>query len=185
MEREYLLRVIRPFVIRAARRSAATFERPYLGFDDYLSIGYVAALKALDRFKPKKGLPPNEVKALWIGFASRHIRGAMASAMRETRRRTRHEDAFLPPAFMDDYRGREIIPDFRSLEQQTAELRTTLQRFLTPDEFHLTDAHFFEGRTQAKIAAELGCSQTEVSFRWRAILRKLKNIPEFVAYLRD
>ena len=113
MEREYLLRVIRPFVIRAARRSAATFERPYLGFDDYLSIGYVAALKALDRFKPKKGLPPNEVKALWIGFASRHIRGAMASAMRETRRRTRHEDAFLPPAFMDDYRG-GISSDGRS-----------------------------------------------------------------------
>lgn len=182
MERDQLLRAVRPYIIRLAHRYSASFRSPSLEFADYKSIGYVAAVDALNRFCPRDGLPPNEVRALWIGFATRKIRGAMADAVR---RAIRHEKLALPLSFMDDYRGREVQSDLRTPEQRTEELRITLRRLLTAEEFRLADEHFFQGRTQASLAAELGCSQAGVSVRWRAILRKLKGIPEFADFMSE
>lgn len=182
MDRDFLLQAVRPYIIRSARRFAAVFERPYMGFEDYKSLGYLQALEALDRFRPPDGLPPNEVKALWIAFATRRIRGAMLDELRYQRS---HDDTVLPVSFMDDYWGRVLQPDLRTSEQQTEELRITLRRFLTAEEFALTDAYFFEHRSQASLARERGCSQAAISIQWQAICHKLKSIPEFLDYIRD
>lgn len=182
MERDQLLRAVRPFVIRLARRYSASFRCPCLEFADYKSIGYVAAVDALNRFRPRAGLPPNEVRALWIGFATRKIRGAMADAVR---RAVRHAESAVPPHLLDVCGSRRDWPEWQSPEERTDELRTTLRRLLTAEEFRLADEHFFRGRTQASLAAELGCSQAGVSVRWRAILRKLKGIPEFADFMSE
>ena len=72
----------------------------------------------------------------------------------------------------------------RLLDEAVAQLRTIIESGLTPRQREIVHAYFFEGRTEAEIAQELGIAQQVVSRHLFGALRSCRRVGGAMAKLR-
>jgi RNA polymerase sigma factor (sigma-70 family) len=72
----------------------------------------------------------------------------------------------------------------RILDQAVAQLRTIIESGLTPRQREIVQAYFFDGRTEAEIAQQLGIAQQVVSRHLFGALRAGRRTGGAIAKLR-
>jgi RNA polymerase sigma-B factor len=153
--REQLIAQHLPLVHGIARRFASSGEQ----LDDLVQAGSIGLIKAVDRFDPDRG--PS-----LAAFAAPVIEGEIRHHLRRRRRHATRETA-EPPDGLDGGTPGE--------GQSEARLALAPGWQALPDrERRLLELRFFEDRTQAQIASELGISQAHVSRLLRAALDRLR-----------
>ena len=175
-ERERLILTLRPFILNRAEKFYKKFHPPYWGRDDFISIGWQAAVTAADSFKPEVERERYEDRrALFVSYATKRIVGAMQDVIRDDKRKR------------NLWRTKQKIVSVKQddTELRIEDLKTTVNRYLYPSEYRLFVEHYFDERTFKELAQGYGVSPSRLSQRWGAILRKLKTIPELKRYLTD
>ena len=72
----------------------------------------------------------------------------------------------------------------RAIDYAVAQLRTIMESGLTPRQREIVQAYFFEGRTEAEIAEQLGIAQQVVSRHLFGVLRAGRRVGGAMAKLR-
>ena len=72
----------------------------------------------------------------------------------------------------------------RAIDDAVAQLRTVMESGLTPRQREIVQAYFFEGRTEAEIAQQLGIAQQVVSRHLFGVLRAGRRVGGAMAKLR-
>ena len=72
----------------------------------------------------------------------------------------------------------------RAIDDAVAQLRTIIESGLTPRQREIVQAYFFEGRTEAEIAQQLGIAQQVVSRHLFGVLRAGRRVGGAMAKLR-
>jgi RNA polymerase sigma factor (sigma-70 family) len=72
----------------------------------------------------------------------------------------------------------------RMLDEAVAQLRTIIESGLTPRQREIVQAYFFDGRTEAEIAQQLGIAQQVVSRHLFGALRAGRRVGGAMAKLR-
>src|ERR687897_3766956 len=173
--RDRLIRQYLPLVRKLARRHVGRGEQ----LEDLVQVGSIGLINAIDRFERDRGVDLATFAIPTIdGEIKRHLRDR-AWPVRIPRRIQE-----LDPSFRA--RATELVEDLESgLEQdgvlepgyELGESRVALARsfrVLDERERRLLRLAYFEGLSQAKIAAEVGISQIHVSRLIRRALAKLR-----------
>ncbi|MBR2694806.1 MAG: sigma-70 family RNA polymerase sigma factor [Thermoguttaceae bacterium] len=175
-ERERLILTMRPFILNRAEKFYKKFHPPYWDRDDFVSIGWQAAVTAADSFKPEVERERYEDRrALFVSYATKRIVGAMQDVIRDNKRKS----------FLLRTKQKNIPVKQRDNELQNEDLKAAIKRYLSPSEYRLFVDHYFDERTFKKLAPGYGVSPSRLSQRWGEITRKLKTIPELKRYLTD
>jgi RNA polymerase sigma factor (sigma-70 family) len=72
----------------------------------------------------------------------------------------------------------------RAIDDAVAQLHTIIESGLTPRQREIVQAYFFEGRTEAEIARQLGIAQQVVSRHLFGVLRAGRRVGGAMAKLR-
>jgi RNA polymerase sigma-B factor len=130
-------------------------------FDELVQAGSVGLIKAVDRFDPARG-------ASLTAFASALVEGEIRHHLRDHRRHSMRAVDAAP----------DSLPQDGGRDAERAEARLLLAsgwQTLDARERRLLELRYFEDRTQAQIARELGLSQAQVSRLLHATLDRLRN----------
>jgi RNA polymerase sigma-B factor len=173
--RDRLIREYLPLVRRLARSHGGRGEQ----YEDLVQIGSIGLIKAIDRFQIDRGVD-------LASFAIPTINGEIKRHLRDRAwpiripRRLQELDPSLKISAAELVDGENGEADRESLVEPGYELgedRVTLARgfrVLDERERHLLRLGFFEGKSQAQIAREVGISQIHVSRLTRRALAKLR-----------
>ena len=83
-----------------------------------------------------------------------------------------------------DFEDTSIVGEAENREYEYQLLKIAFE-LLREKDMYLIEQFFFENRTQADIARELGVSRNTISKRLRVIYKKLKKVLEKLGYKRD
>lgn len=165
-----------------AQRVAGRWGLRYLDLDDFIQVGLVAVARALPHFDPSKGMV-----STWVAA---HARGSMLSLAKTTMPLRVPLNAFeskkdaaralvarasKPPIGLDTddpIEIAELVPSDPTIASEEREERESLHRAiddLPPRWRRVLVARYFEGRTTAEVAAELGVSRQRANqLEWKA-----------------
>lgn len=159
-----------PLVKAVARRFAQRGEQ----LDDLVQVGSIGLIKAVDRFRPERGVELGAFAApTIIGEIKRHLRDrtwpvSVPREMRESRAATSvvasEEETTSRPEGQQEGLG----------DAEDRALLATAFRALDPTERQIVYLRFFNDLSQDSIGLELGLSQVKVSRALRRALEKLR-----------
>jgi RNA polymerase sigma-B factor len=157
-----------PLVHALARR----FARPAEPLDDLVQAGAIGLIKAVDGFRADRGrdLGAYAVPTI-VGELRRHRRDGSWPVRLSPQ--LRHTGTRVSAAPLDD--ALPAISGESDLEQ--GEMRAALGpgfRVLSPRERRIVALRFYRDLSQARIAAEVGLSQAQVSRELRSALAKMR-----------
>lgn len=167
--------------LRLVAHIVKKYNLPERDFDDYISIGTIGLIKAIDTFNPQKGIR-------LATYASRCIDNELLMMFRSGRKQSR--EVSLSEPIGSDHAGNEItLLDIIETEDEAVEDRLYLEsnkkqlhRYL----FHALNGrereillyryglYGYPERTQREIADELNISRSYVSRIEKKALRKLR-----------
>lgn len=149
--------------------------------EDYISIGIIGLIKAIDSFNMEKGIR-------LATYASRCIENELLMVLRSSKKQSK--EVYLYEAIGSDSEGNSItlvdiiecedkdVVEEMELEENIKKLRIYLTRFLTPREKKIICMRYGllgeEEVTQREIAHKLGISRSYVSRIEKKALKKLK-----------
>jgi RNA polymerase sigma-B factor len=154
--REELIEHHLPLARGIARRYSGRGE----SFDDLAQVGAIGLIKAVDRFAPGRGVP-------FGAFATLVVEGEIRRHLRDRRRALAHQGPAEPDAV------EATAPDPFAASDDRSVLGAML-RGLDERDRQITYLRFHAELSEAKIAEELGISQSQVSRRLRKTLRRLE-----------
>jgi RNA polymerase sigma-B factor len=173
--REGLIRQYLPLVRRLARAHAGRGEL----YEDLVQVGSIGLIKAIDRFQLERGVDLASFAIPTInGEIKRHLRDR-AWPIRIPRRLQELDPSLRIRAaeLVDGANGEFERESLVEPGYELGEDRVTLARgfrVLDERERRLLRLGFFEGKSQAQIAREVGISQIHVSRLTRRALTKLR-----------
>jgi RNA polymerase sigma factor (sigma-70 family) len=136
---------------------------------DVVHDAFLALWRAPEAFDPTRGV----FRSFFLALV--HHR-AVDTIRREERMRARHDRAAnLEPAVGEDLSDAVVDEDF--LTRRRSEVRDALAD-LTPEQRQVLEMAYFAGKTQVRIAEELGIPLGTVKTRTFAALRKLRRALE-------
>jgi RNA polymerase sigma-B factor len=174
--RERLIRQYLPLVRRLARAHAGRGEL----YEDLVQVGSIGLIKAIDRFQLERGVDLASFAIPTInGEIKRHLRDR-AWPIRIPRRLQELDPSLRIRAaeLVDGANGEFERESLVEPGYELGEDRVTLARgfrVLDERERRLLRLGFFEGKSQAQIAREVGISQIHVSRLTRRALTKLRD----------
>jgi DNA-directed RNA polymerase specialized sigma24 family protein len=147
------------------RRAGAWRVPPHWSSCDWLeemqAQGAAAACQALGDFDPERGVP-------WTAFARQRVLSSLRTRHRQEWSYAVHCGKAVRTAALDDPPD---LPSARGLSVET--LKPRLARLADVDR-RLLERLYWEGCTEADLAAELGIAQSTVNKRKRSILLDLR-----------
>jgi RNA polymerase sigma-B factor len=151
-----------PLVEALARRFVSEVE----GLDDLRQVGAIGLLKAARRYDPARGVPfPAYAIPVILGELRHHVRD-LAWPVRVPR--AERARAFAVP--LEEETNAEEALDGADDRVLVAELLDGLRR----SDRDIVRRYFFDDRSQAEVARELGMSQIQVSRALRAALAAMR-----------
>jgi RNA polymerase sigma-B factor len=174
--RDRLIRQYLPLVRRLARSHAGRGEQ----LEDLVQVGSIGLIKAIDRFQLERGVDLASFAIPTInGEIKRHLRDR-AWPIRIPRRLQELDPSLRVRAaeLVDGRNGEFECESQIEAGYELGEDRVTLARgfrVLDDRERRLLRLGFFEGKSQAQIAREVGISQIHVSRLTRRALAKLRD----------
>jgi RNA polymerase sigma-B factor len=162
-----------PLVRALARRYVAQAD----SFDDLVQVGTIGLIKAVDGFRPDRGnsLAAYAVPTI-VGELRRHTQRRRLPARTSMRA---SGPVVAPPALSLDDDELEAPESANALEQ--GEDRVLLRacfRALTKRERRIVALRYYRDLSEARIGAEVGLSQVQVSRVLKSSLEKMRNALE-------
>ena len=169
-ERNRLIEKNLPLVRALARRYVTQTE----SFDDLVQAGTIGLIKAVDGFRPERGrnLAAYAVPTI-VGELRRHRERSWATRISTSRSTTRAIQVVL-----DDKALEAPISDLALERGENRIFLRTCFRALTKRERRIVALRYYRDLSEARIGAEIGLSQVQVSRVLKSSLEKMRNALE-------
>ncbi len=171
--------------LRLVAHIAKKYGFPERDMDDYLSIGIIGLIKAIDTFDNTKGIR-------LATYASRCIENEILMAIRGNKKQNR--EVYLNDSINSDKEGKEIhlldimeepqedLSERLVMEDDVRALRKAMKEQLSPREYEILQLRygFTTGReyTQREVAGKFGISRSYVSRIEKKAIAKLRSALE-------